>query len=271
MFNGFVTQQTIDSFLTEKRTPTHRAMVNHFVDFLKRDPDLSDEERLEISRLVISKNKGRKKKSKIVIMTKQELDKMSKNARLSTPFQTERFKLMMRWQYGTGMRISELCGLKFKDLGYPGRSQFFSEGRDKFPYQKILLPAEIAKNNKERFVWVKTETYLAYFDFLKRWMKIDLKAANKIYNNQCSMWKRNKKKYSSDFREQYFKTLGLHLPKMRNTHILRHSRATHLIEDGMPLMQVKEYLGHDSIKTTEKYLHLAENLVEKNLNNIDSI
>ena len=45
-------------------------------------------------------------------------------------------------------------------------------------------------------------------------------------------------------------------------HGLRHSYATHLVEQGIPLKAVKDLLGHNSIKTTEIYLHLSNEFMK---------
>ena len=78
LFNGFVTQGTIDSYLREKKSPNHRAMLTHLIELLKRDSLLSQEELLEVSLLVIPKNKGRKGSSLIRVVTKKELNKIGR-------------------------------------------------------------------------------------------------------------------------------------------------------------------------------------------------
>ena len=63
-------------------------------------------------------------------MEPQEVNKLIRDSQLSTAFSSERFKIMISWQYYGGMRLSELCGLKIENLNYKGRKNFFEEGRD---------------------------------------------------------------------------------------------------------------------------------------------
>ena len=263
MFGGFVTQKTIDSFLTQKTTPNHRAMIKHLIDLLKRDALLSSEEQLEVSRLVILKTAGRGNKKPIQILTKEEIKKLISGCKLSSPLETERFKLMVLWQYYGGLRINELCQLRFENLNYQGRAKFYEEGRDKLNYQNVKLPPEITKGDKGGEAHIKTDVYIAYFDFLKHLQGVDENLAKRIYNNRKGLWGKSKKKYSKLFKEQCQKVLGL---QEKTSHILRHSRATHLLQEkDWTLIEVRDFMRHSSVSTTERYLHLAQDLVTKRL------
>jgi len=54
-------------------------------------------------------------------------------------------------------------------------------------------------------------------------------------------------------------------------HTLRHSYATHLLEEGIPLRIVQEYLGHDSITTTSVYLHLTQKMKREGANTLENL
>ena len=268
LFSGFITQGTVDSYLREKQSPNHRAMLTHLIELLKRDSNLDQEEMLEVSRLVVPKNKGRKGSSLIRIITKEELKRILSNVDLNNDLNTQRFKLMISWQYYSGLRISELCGLKMEDLGYSGRGKFFEDKRNELKYQKIHIRKELGKGNKEAWVFIPTDIYLGYFDFLKKWIQIDSNRASKVLSNEKTIWGLNKKKYSKLFKEEFFRILGWRLPFGKSTHILRHSRATHLLEEmgENKLLWVRDYMRHDSVKTTEGYLHLVKDRINKELN-----
>ena len=169
---------------------------------------------------------------------------------------------MVLWQYSAGLRINELCNLKFENLNYQGRNKFYEDGRDKLQYQKIFLPANITKGDKEGYAHIRTDVYLAYFDLLKHLNQVDGGLVKRIYNNIKAIWGKSKKKYSKSFNEQCQKVLGL---QEKTSHILRHSRATHLLQEGWSLIEVRDFMRHSSVAVTEKYLHLAEDIVTKRL------
>jgi len=58
---------------------------------------------------------------------------------------------------------------------------------------------------------------------------------------------------------------------MEHCHTLRHSYATHCIENGFSTALLQEALGHESIKTTEKYLHLSSKALKKLRSPLDII
>jgi len=265
MFNGFINQKNIDSFLSQKQDSNHRAMIQHLIDLLKRDDSLSQEEQLEVNRLVILKQVGRKVTNPIRILSKEEIRKIINNSKLQTDFQTQRFKLMVEFQYSSGLRVNELCSLRFEHLNYQGRTKFYEDKRDTLKYQKLFITPDIAKGNKGAFIYVKTDVYLAYFDFLKRWKEVSPTMVNSILSNKKSIWGINKKKYSKSFKEQVFNTLGFRLPDNKSTHILRHSCCTHLLADGMPLLECRDFMRHNSVSTTERYLHLIKDSVSNEL------
>ena len=268
LFDGFVTQGTIDAYLREKKSPNHRAMLTHLIELLKRDSLLGQEELLEVSRLVVPKNQGRKGSSLIRVITKDELNRLLSNVSLNNDLNTHRFKLMISWQYYSGLRISELCGLKIEDLGYSGRKKFLEDKRDELKYQKIHIRKELGKGSKEAWIYVPTDIYLGYFDFLKKWVQIDSNRAGKVLSNIKTIWGLNKKKYSKLFKEEFFRVLGWRLPPGKSTHILRHSRATHLLQEmgEGKLLWVRDFMRHNSVKTTEGYLHLIDDRIGKELN-----
>ena len=64
---------------------------------------------------------------------------------------------------------------------------------------------------------------------------------------------------------KYYKEQA-HIEKDITPHVLRHSFATHLIENGADIRSVQELLGHENVVTTEIYTHVANNYVSKNYN-----
>jgi site-specific recombinase XerD len=61
------------------------------------------------------------------------------------------------------------------------------------------------------------------------------------------------------------------IPKRSNSHILRHSYATHLLENGTNIRTVQEFLGHTCVETTMIYLHVMEDQKDQTLSPLDAL
>jgi len=150
--------------------------------------------------------------------------------------------------YGCGLRVSELIGLKISDL-------FFKEG-----FIKVL-----GKGNKERFIPVnpQTEKFLKiYLQEVRPLQKPQVLAADTVFLN------RRGQGLSRAMIFTIVKDLAvlIHLQKNISPHSFRHSFATHLLENGADLRVIQQLLGHESITTTEIYMHLDRSHLAKVLN-----
>ena len=150
--------------------------------------------------------------------------------------------------YGCGLRVSELIDLKISDL-------FFEEG-----FIKVL-----GKGNKERFVPVnpQTEKFLKiYLQEVRPLQKPQVLAADTVFLN------RRGQGLSRAMIFTIVKDLAvlIHLQKNISPHSFRHSFATHLLENGADLRVIQQLLGHESITTTEIYMHLDRSHLAKVLN-----
>jgi integrase/recombinase XerD len=61
------------------------------------------------------------------------------------------------------------------------------------------------------------------------------------------------------------------IQKQVTTHTMRHSFATHQLEDGVDIRKIQLMLGHRSLRTTAKYLHVASNYLEETSNPLDTL
>ncbi|MGE4347579.1 MAG: tyrosine recombinase [Flavobacteriaceae bacterium] len=149
-----------------------------------------------------------------------------------------RNKAMLETLYSCGLRVSELTSLKISDL-------FFDEG-----FVKIT-----GKGDKQRFVPIGKST-----------QKII-----EIYNDQCRTHFKIQKGFEDTLflnrrgraltRAMVFTIIkglanDIELNKTISPHTFRHSFATHLLENGADLRSIQLMLGHESITTTEIYMHL---------------
>jgi integrase/recombinase XerD len=138
---------------------------------------------------------------------------------------------MLELLYATGMRVSELCELKLYDL---------SEG-----FVKVR-----GKGNKERMIPVGQHAMAAVDHYLTgfrsgeaEWLFVTQRGKRV---SREAVWERVK---------FYAKKAGIQ--KRVTPHVLRHSFATHLLEGGADLRLIQELLGHEDIRTTDRYTHVA--------------
>lgn len=150
----------------------------------------------------------------------------------------ERNRAMLETLYGCGLRVSEIVNLKISDL-------FFDEG-----FIKIT-----GKGNKQRFVPIAPATQ-KYIELYKNSVRNHLKIVKGF--EDTLFLNRNGKQLTRAMVFTIIKSLAvkINLGKKISPHTLRHSFATHLLENGADLRSIQMMLGHESITTTEIYIHL---------------
>ena len=153
--------------------------------------------------------------------------------------------------YATGIRASELINIKITDID-------FNEAT-----LRIL-----GKGSKERIIPIHD---LALNLILKYW-KNEIHNHNKLVKNKKIKFIRNLlflntygKKLSRQglwyIIKNISKKLGLDMNKI-SPHVLRHTFATHLLYNGVPIRHLQELLGHSNISTTQIYTHLSDQYIE---------
>ena len=150
----------------------------------------------------------------------------------------ERNRAILETLYGCGLRVSELVTLKISDL-------FFEEN-----FIKIT-----GKGNKQRFVPIAKATQ-KYIESYKNTVRIHL---NIVKGHEDTLFlNRRGKQLTRAMIFTIIKRLAIkiNLEKNISPHTLRHSFATHLLENGADLRSIQMMLGHESITTTEIYVHL---------------
>lgn len=160
----------------------------------------------------------------------------------------ERNRAMLETLYGCGLRVSELVALKISDL-------FFEEG-----FLKIT-----GKGNKQRFVPIGnlTQKYIQIYRDYKR-VELNIKKGQEdtlFLNRRGSQLTR-----AMIFTIIKDLAVKIDLNKSISPHTLRHSFATHLLENGADLRSIQLMLGHESITTTEIYVHLDRRFLTEVMN-----
>lgn len=145
---------------------------------------------------------------------------------------------MVETLYSCGLRVSELISLRLSDL-------YFEEG-----FIKVL-----GKGSKQRFVPIAPsaiEKIKLYIDMARSELKIKPEAEDILFLNRRG----GQLTRAMIFTIIKKLTTLAGINKKISPHTLRHSFATHLLENGADLRAIQMMLGHESITTTEVYLHL---------------
>ena len=148
-------------------------------------------------------------------------------------------KVIVEMLYGCGLRVSELANLNTTDIDIRSK------------YVKCY-----GKGSKERLVPFGEKAKAALKKYLKQREIIVLE--NKSEKNKRLLLKNNGKNITRQDIYNFIKKQGEKINKHISPHTLRHSFATHLIENGADLRVVQELLGHSDVSTTQLYTHITK-------------
>ncbi len=181
-------------------------------------------------------------------LSEMEINQIISGIDLSKP-EGERNRAMLETLYSCGLRVSEMIELRISDL-------FFEEG-----FIKV-----IGKGNKQRFVPINNYM-IKLIETYKNLIRSGIKA-QKGFEDTLFLNRRGKQ-LSRNMVFMILKELTqkVGISKTVSPHTFRHSFATHLLENGADLRAIQQMLGHESITTTEIYMHLdkshLKHVVEK--------
>lgn len=160
------------------------------------------------------------------VLSREEVDTLIKTPRRM------KHRALLAMAYGSGLRVSEVVRVKLSDID-----------RD-----RMMLRVDQGKGHKDRYtvlsrralgllehVWREERPRNFFFTGRDRNAPISIPATQAVYNTAI--------------RRSGVRRVG-------GIHVLRHSFATHLLEDGVDLMTIQRWLGHGCMKTTARYLHL---------------
>ncbi len=139
--------------------------------------------------------------------------------------------------YSAGVRVSELTELELKNIDLA---------------QKVIKV--FGKGSKERIIPIGAKCVQSIKNYLKKRELIALKYNSKPY----LFLEENGKKTTRQKVYKIIHELGKSIDKNISPHTIRHSFATHLLENGADLRVVQELLGHSSIVTTQLYTHISK-------------
>lgn len=170
-------------------------------------------------------------------LSEEEINDLINAIDLSKP-EGERNRAILETLYGCGLRVSELINLKLSDL-------YFDED-----FIKVT-----GKGDKQRFVPI-SEVNQKYINIY--WKEVRIHLPIKKEHEDYVFLNRRGKQLTRAMIFTIVKRLAeqIGLKKNISPHTFRHSFATHLLENGADLRAIQQMLGHESITTTEVYMHV---------------
>ncbi len=183
-----------------------------------------------------------KREKKIpAVLTKEELK------RLIDSIPNKKSKLMISLIYACGFRVSELVNLKVGDLDFAEMTGHVRQAKGKKD-RVFNIPHFLLKNLTKQVIEQK-----------------EAKQEYLFTGNNGKLSERNIQKIV----EKAAKRAGIE--KSIHPHTLRHSFATHLLENGVDIRKIQELLGHADLSTTQIYTHISTEELKKIKSPIDSL
>ena len=181
-------------------------------------------------------------------LSENEIDKLIQAIDLSSN-EGERNRAMLETLYGCGLRVSELIDLKISDL-------FFEED-----FIKVT-----GKGNKQRFVPISSVNK-KYINIYRNEIRVHVNIQEGFQD--ILFLNRRGKQLTRAMIFTIVKNLAVTIGLQKNIspHTFRHSFATHLLENGADLRAIQQMLGHESITTTEIYMHVDRSHLAEVMNN----
>lgn len=197
------------------------ALKYAYTGILKRDPTATIK-------------RPRREKKLPTVLTKDEIFKLLES------LNNKKSKLMISLIYASGMRVSEVTGLKIEHLDFDDKIGYIRQGKGRkdriFNIPNFLFAKIKSFTDKEK------EHGAIYIFGGRGGKEMSSRNVQKIVNNAA-------------------KKAGI--KKSVHTHTLRHSFATHLLENEIDIRKIQELLGHADLSTTQIYTHVSTEQLKK--------
>ncbi len=182
------------------------------------------------------------KKSLPIVLSKEEVDNLL-NIELNDKYDY-RNKAMLELMYATGMRISELINIQMEDINLNNSCVIVN-----------------GKGNKERKIPFDEITTYYLEKYINEYRKQFLKKINNYLFLNCFGEKISRQAFFKIIKSLAIKK---NIHKNFSPHTLRHSFATHMVENGADLRSVQILLGHSDISTTQIYTNISNKFIREN-------
>ena len=157
---------------------------------------------------------------------------------LFTVLKNSKHRLLLALAYGAGLRVSEAVSLMVKDLDLSELTIQVKEGKGQ--KDRITVVPQKLVNDLKNLIAGKNEDDFVFAS--ERGGKLTTRTAQKVFENALN---------------------AANIKKNATFHSLRHSFATHLLENGVDVRYVQELLGHHNIRTTQRYTQVTNPMLKK--------
>ncbi len=244
----------------------HISSVKHFFDFLQLENYLKHNPSTAIEHTKQRKNLPN-------YLTKNDVKKLLAKAEEDKSDFGLQFYCMLMLMYATGMRVSELVELKISSV-----EKEFDLKNENFTLKNYLKV--LGKGGKERIVPINSATVDIMHKYLNLRERLLSSSHSEYLFTTKVIFSRNKEKSDKkvilkvDKKDNHVarQLFARHLksvavaagiaPELIHPHIIRHSIATHLLQNGADIRIIQEILGHSDISTTQIYTHVTNDKLD---------
>ncbi|WP_078432716.1 site-specific tyrosine recombinase XerD [Metabacillus halosaccharovorans] len=221
-----------ESGKSSKTIARHTASIRNFHQFLLREKQADQDPSVLIESPQLERNLPK-------VLSLQEVEQLLETPKTTTPFGL-RDKAMLELLYATGIRVSEMINLNLTDA-----------------HLTMGFIRCYGKGNKERIVPIGRTATDAIMNYVEGSRS---KLMNKKEPTEALFINHHGKRITRQGFWKNLKKIALeaNIKNEITPHTLRHSFATHLLENGADLRAVQEMLGHSDISTTQIYTHVTK-------------
>jgi len=222
-----ISTQSIKEWLLTFETINTR---NHKLCAIKSFYEITVGMPLKLDKIPFSK----KDKKLPIVLSQDEIQRMFNVC------SNKKHKVILALLYSCSLRVSELLNLKWKDID---RS-------------RMIINIIQAKGNKDRQVGLNDILIKLLTEYYQEY-----KPKEYVLNGQNDSLQYSERSVGEVVKQLAIKA-GI-CNKRVYTHLMRHTSATHLVENGVDINLIQKILGHSNVKTTNVYLHISHNLISK--------
>jgi integrase/recombinase XerD len=234
---AFLNQAYLNEFVQQHNNSVARAMLKHLFHYIR-----TNEFPLEIKELVkeleIPIISGRKKRTLPSVLSESQV------LLVSNAMESERNKLMVLVTFYCGLRRQELVNIKPYSFKW---AKWLEKPEDSGTLKVI------GKGNKQRQVFVPAQLMARVYNWIKQ------EVAPRGQAQEDYLFVIQESRWAKLLRQAGERAIGRNV----NPHLLRHSCGTWLRDSGWDLKDIAEFLGHESINTTQIYTHVSQEQIKK--------